>query len=512
MRKQNAVLWVCITVLLAVIFGSMLFTAPVPSAAVSLAPTPSDPNLVCVNGTGTGCTFLCGGCYDAVQTAVDAVPSGGTVRVAAGTYTGHAVAHNNVVLIDKSLSLQGSFDATCSTSGAGETILDGAGTRTVIKVTSGETNPVSLSQLTLKNGNGIGNCGVTYEGCGGGLYVDQTPITVSGVIFRDNVGCKLGSGAGGGAYVNNLDASAAAHFDSCQFITNIASDQSIGFGGALLIDAGLSPAQTIVENNVFTGNSGSTKYEGYGGAVYITERVDLHDNVFTNNFAAADQGLYGSGGAVYLWKAVDVALWNNEFVQNSTIEIPGQFSVGRGGAFFASTGITMTVYNNLFVRNSALSAGSAIYMESTGLPVNAEFWHNTILHNQESGSVAAIVLGDNSGATNAGFINNIIAGNAQGFDNQNAALNELRLDTNCLWNAVDTETGTAPMLQDPQLSPAYYPRTGSPVIEAGLPVGQAFLGMDKDGLTRPQGTAPNLGAYESTRQVTMLPVVLRTAP
>ena len=202
-------------------------------------------------------------------------------------------------------------------------------------------------------------------------------------------------------------------------------------------------------------------------------------------------------------------------MMNKAVEFPYQLSdtASRGGAIYASTDVTMTAINNVIVKNVARDSGTAVYFESTELllPVNAWFWHNTIVGNKGDSTAGAVTIGDNSGTTNAVLINNIFAGNAFGVDIKNPFEDVLTMNTNCVWNVTEGFPGDFAVISDPMLTSEYYPRIGSPVIGAGKwPIsGHTGLLTDKDGISRPQDTKPYIGAYETTRNAVYLAAVFR---
>jgi hypothetical protein len=74
-------------------------------------PARADPNVRCVNQTGTGCDpSICGECYATLQAAIDAAP-GGQIRVAGGTYTSTT---GTVAAITKGLEIVGAFGPSFS--------------------------------------------------------------------------------------------------------------------------------------------------------------------------------------------------------------------------------------------------------------------------------------------------------------------------------------------------------------------------------------------------------------
>ena len=129
-----------------------------------------------------------------IQDAVDALPSGGMVKVLSGTYTEN-------VNIDKSLAVNGV--------GSGLTIVDGQKAGSVFSI--GNLNKdvdVSLSKITARNGNNTGgiynNGRLTVNDCiisgntanpdGGGIYNNFGLVTVNGGSIDTNTADRCGGG------------------------------------------------------------------------------------------------------------------------------------------------------------------------------------------------------------------------------------------------------------------------------------------------------------------------------
>lgn len=504
--------------LVSLTLGNTIFPAQAatPSATDPILQLTPGSNVACVNTTpdGSGCGASCGECFNNVQTAVDAVPSGGTVRIAQGTYTGSGSA---VVNVTKQLRLEGGYDASCTSATGGVTVLDGEWLRTVVEVEA--IGPVELYTLTLTHGTGKGNCDTSasqYGGCGGGLYVLDTPVIVNSCRFENNLGSAIGSGAGGGAFVLNAISGEYAQFINCTFVNNVANtfDVGVGWGGGLYLDSGTQQGPSHITDCTLMDNTGSNKNEGYGGGAYIAGYAEVVNNVFVNNYAGRDTAKYGWGGALYLWQTKRLDLMNNTLSANVAAQNPGSENFNAaGGAIFASTNISLTAINNIIVNNEARDEGTAIYFESfTSNPVNAWFYHNTIVGNKGNSDSGAVTLQYVVGDVHTVFTNNIIAGHQYGIDNKNPVHNDVSGEKNLLWNANNGTTGNFPVIAEPKLTPDYHPQLGSAVIQAGLllpPATHFWIAFDKDGNTRPQGTLPNIGAYETHRNAIHLPVVLR---
>jgi len=151
-----------------------------------------------VNTVGIGMTpttlvgsFACD--YNKIQSAVDAISTGGIVKVLSGTY-------NENVQIDKSLTVKGA--------GTDKTIVNGQLVDSVF--TTGINNLVTLSGMTITNGNAQKGGGILNKGTltlndviltdnsatnGGGIYNWDGTVNLKGVSITKNVASN-----GGGLY------------------------------------------------------------------------------------------------------------------------------------------------------------------------------------------------------------------------------------------------------------------------------------------------------------------------
>lgn len=114
--------------------------------------------------------------YSTIQAAVDAANGGDTIFVATGTYTGSG---NEVVLLNKSVTLSGGWNTTFTTQDGMSTI-DGQGLRQGITVDMVVSPPVVIIEyFTILNGAATQ---------GGGVYVGNGQLTLTNSIVRHNTG------------------------------------------------------------------------------------------------------------------------------------------------------------------------------------------------------------------------------------------------------------------------------------------------------------------------------------
>ena len=375
--------------------------------------------------------------YKTIQEGVDsAAPTGDTVRVAAGTYTGTT---NPIVRwTGKSVALIGA--------GAGSTFVDGQGARQCMALSdvpdtariegftfsngsadNGGAIYVDHSAPTLANNTFSGNRAVYW---GGAVMLTRSPATLTSNTFAGNW-----SGNEGGAL--HLTASAAAVTDNT-FTGNTARF----WGGAIRLIVS-SPTLT---NNTFAGNSAGVE----GGALHaVTSSPTLANCTFNGNTAT------GVGGAVYLLNA-SPTLANCTFSGNTATEVGGAVCLIRASPPIA---------NCTFARGSA-SLGSAIYANAGGpttpsLPVIV----NSIVWGNSSPSISVFY------STATFSYSNIQGGHA---GEGNIAVDPLFVDA-----AHD----------DLHLQPDS-PCIGAGTWSAGVP------GADMEGSLRPN--PPTLGAYEGS--------------
>lgn len=146
--------------------------------------------------------------HNTIQAGVDAVDSGGTVHVAAGTYT-------ETVIISKTVSIDGA--------GQTATVIDGGASAPVISVTVGS---VFISDLMITNG-------YTETGLGGGIFSAADLVLTRCSVLSNT------AGAGGGIF--NM---AALSLDTCAVVSNTA-----GTGGGILNSGTLTLTNSTVLSN-----------------------------------------------------------------------------------------------------------------------------------------------------------------------------------------------------------------------------------------------------------------------
>lgn len=244
-----------------------------------------------------------------IQSGINLAPSGFTVLVANGTYTGTASTSNvNLNFVSgRTITLR-------SVGGAANCIIDAeaVGARRVFNITVVTTSVINGFTLTRGNG-GTGNGGGVYcassgrnptfvnciisgntsgsDGLGGGIFCygcnpTFTNCTISGNKATDK---------GGGVYCG---ASCAPTFTNCVISGNTARN-----GGGIC--SGTSSPNPTFTNCTVSGNLTSAGTSNYGGGVYCASGTTIFRNsVIWRNTAGAAEGrqIYctGSGSVVSL--------------------------------------------------------------------------------------------------------------------------------------------------------------------------------------------------------------------
>jgi hypothetical protein len=180
-------------------------------------------NTICLTGTCQPCDVCSSGCgFRSVQQAIDAAAAGASIRLCAGLYT-------EDLTLTKSLSLIGAGPGT----GAGDTILHGSGTTSVVRNEAAVT--VSLQHLRITGG--VASFG------GGILHADGTLALTSCTVSGNTAAVN-----GGGMYTSL----GTVTLDAASEVTGNAADPTDPDSGGGIYNSGsavtLSRADTVSGN------------------------------------------------------------------------------------------------------------------------------------------------------------------------------------------------------------------------------------------------------------------------
>ena len=235
-------------------------------------------------------------------------------------------------------------------------------------------------------------------------------------------------------------------------------DYSGSNGGAIFNDGNLTVTNSTFINNSTTGN---------GGAIYSRSSLNISNSTFVNNSAFSGGAIYMDGG-IFTNPDSSRTILNNTFVSNQANAVNGQgggiFSYGDGDIYGISKAVILA--NNTFSGNGA-HIGGGLYS-----------WGNLSITNN-------IFANSTSGGD---CVRDMIGGTVNGSNNL------IEDGSSCSTGSfVNGDPLLGPLSDNggPTLTMALLP--GSPAIDAGTAV---CVSTDQRGVTRPQGAACEIGAYE----------------
>ncbi|MEW5828996.1 MAG: choice-of-anchor Q domain-containing protein [Chloroflexota bacterium] len=345
---------------------------------------------------------------------------------------------------------------------------DNSGSLIYIYGTLANPNTATLDGLTITGGN------ANVDGIvdmGGGIYNHAGNPTLSNLIITGNYAYYLGGGM--------------ANQGGSPILTNVtfSNNSALGQGGGMASESG-NPTLT---NVTFTDNS--TSYGGGGLAVIYSANITLTDVIFSHNSAPRGGGMEFFGNA---------ALNNATFDANQATLQGGGISFDNSSSGFAS----LTITNVTFSHNSSSDKGGALYINRSNSPdpvlKNITFANNTAVNGN--------TIYNSAPAYDNGFMtiqNSILwtDGTNNGAQIVNAGSAYVVISDSVVEGGYPG--GTNIIADDPLLGVlgdnGGYTRTipllsGSPAIDAGNDTDCAAT--DQRGITRPQGAACDIGAFE----------------
>lgn len=391
---------------------------------------------------------------------------------------------------------------TVTITGTAGLVIDGNGIDRVFEVLLGAR--VTLSQVTLRNGySSVANDGggiklagrltmsdsLVQANQGGGLSNDGGLLTLTNVqvsdnsggygIYNKNIGALIVTGGqvshnqGGGIYNGN---SSTATLNDLSLIGNTA--------GGGLSNVGVSLTRLTLSNSVVMSNTATAS----GGGVFnqgIGATANIFDSRIRGNQATTDGGGIFNNGIMTL--------------NGSTLDR----NQARAGGGINHFGGSLNMTNDTLSGNIATDNGGGLYSNSSAVLNLVTFSLNRASDGTDTGGNIFNDEGSLS-ISNSLVVEALAGGNCF---NSNGFLNSLgyNLDSenSCGFNAPGDLTNT-----DPQLGPLQ--DNGGPTWTQALPPGSPALDQipdgvngcgttfttDQRGLSRPQGPACEMGAYE----------------
>ncbi len=475
--------------LLTILVVALLALCPAAASAATRYAKPA--------ATGAGdCSSWSDACT--LQTALTGAAAGDEIWVMAGIHSPGSNRSDTFQLKD-GVAVYGGFGGTESALSqrnpqANVTFLSGEHVNYHVVTGSGTDTTAVLDGFTVRRGKADG---LVPDDCGAGMYNDAGSPSLTNVIFSGN----SANGSGGG--MANFNASSPA-LSNVTFYGNSAysggglcnesgsptltdvtfSDNSASWGGGMNNRDGSSPALIRV---AFSGNSASQ----YGGGMYNdSSSPTLSDVVFSGNSAT----LYGSshGGGMYN-KAANPTLdsvtfsgnssnsegggmsnWNGSSPTLSNVTFSGNSAEFSGGGM-ENKGSSPTLSNVTFSANLAYSVGGGMYNDGAGA-------HPTLTN--------VILWADLAGINGSEISNNF----------SNPTITDSVVKGGCPAGSTCSNVITSDPMLGPLADNGGFTRThallpGSSAVDAGG-VNSTCEDTDQRGVTRPQGTACDIGAYE----------------
>jgi hypothetical protein len=309
---------------------------------------PPDPDCV---------AMACGGTVacvdgDSIQSAIDSTASGGTIQVAAGTYSG------DLTISGKTLTVRGGFAAGGDFSSCNRTqnptILDGSGSDAVVTfLNAGDS---VLENFTITGGTGH-ESGGDFEG--GGVFVDGGSVRIAYNLIENNT------------TIHNNDYNGA-------------------HGGGIGCDGDCDIVRNTIRNN----------RAHRGGGVSGSGNVLLEGNTIVDNTGEQDH----CGGVYLVGGTFEVA---NNFIAGNEIGVTSEYNYGWGGGVYVGDNSTAMLHGNVVTDNYAASIGSGVFIDNDA---HATLVNELYYANRCAGTGGAGFYADNlsDGASNPGSIVEIV--------------------------------------------------------------------------------------------------------
>ena len=335
-----------------------------------------------------------GGCYTAIQSAINAAADGDTVRVAQGTYL-------EAITITKSINLEGGWNSDFSVQDWDTYVstIDAQRTNSVIFIPTGIT--ATVEGFTITGGEpGF------HRPWGGGIRIGGSGIgnaafvAIRHNVITDNVVCSTGACTGEGGGISVSYANALIEYNT--IISNVANAANVNGGRGGGISTGWRASVEIAHNTIMSNTAAYSTtglWGGYGGGIYTYGSTNIHDNELAYNTAAihgtgygggiyAGDSLYdndihdntasidgeGYGGGVYAWYAPHI---DGNTISNNYASRDGSY--GYGGGIYARY---VSLTDNIITGNSARQGGGVYFTKYSDTTVQA----NIITGNQATGS------------------------------------------------------------------------------------------------------------------------------
>jgi predicted outer membrane repeat protein len=380
------------------------------------------------------CQSWAGACT--LQFALKAAAAGDEVWVAAGSYTPHASDRAVSFILKTGVGVYGGF----------------AGTETLRSQRDVAANPTILSGDLAGDDNAnvdpneptrAENAYHVVVGSG----TDATAVLDGFTISGGNANGTSDPDYHGGGMLNQTGSPT---------LTDVTfSGNSASHGGGGLRNEASSPT---LENVTFSGNSAS----GGGGMNNDGSSPTLTDVTFSGNLALGGGGMYNFDSSPML----------------TNVTFSGNVAAYRGGGMLNYASIP-TLTNVAFSDNSANTEGGGIYNTINSSPALV----NVIIANSSSGGDC---VNDGTSTLDPASSHNLIKDGA----------NACGLANGANGNIIGSDPILGPLADNGGATQTHALLAGSPAIDAGTNSG--CPATDQRGVTRPQGSVCDIGAYEAS--------------
>jgi predicted outer membrane repeat protein len=396
--------------------------------------------LVPVTATAATIAVTCPG--DSLQAAIDGATAGDTIEIASGSC-------DENITIDKDLTLTGA--------GPGMTYLDGGLAGRVVTIEGGVT--VEINQLTVRRGSAGG-----ASPNGGGMFVESgSDLSLTDVVVQENTA----SSDGGGIYM-------AGEGFLGVYDSTISGNTAGTNGGGIHAAPALDSVQLEILDSTIDGNVAAV---GLGGGMFLSDsfHATLRRSTVSGNQAGDDGGgIYAVGeGALFL---------HNVTISGNTA---GLIGTGFGGGIFIRTPADLNAHFSTVYDNTAWRGGG---ITTTGLGGNTVAFEASIL----TGNVGTSSIAPDHDCSRTGGGSTLITRGSNLFGSSAAV--------DCGFTADGTDlVGVNPLLgplQDNGSPHTHALLFGSPAIDAVASVCPPPA-TDARGITRPQGSVCDIGAFEA---------------
>ncbi|MCF6282261.1 MAG: right-handed parallel beta-helix repeat-containing protein [Candidatus Polarisedimenticolaceae bacterium] len=395
------------------------------------------------------------GWYSTIQSAIDITTDAHTVVVYDGTYNE-----------DLNFNSDDDFTTVQSACGADSTIIDGTG------------------KVVAFNWTNTGSVIDGFQITGGqhGVYINNASPTIKNSKIHNNDATTDTMTNGGGLY--NTGATSFITVDNVEIYNNKANT-----GAGIVINSGQGNfSNLIVRNNIANSSAGGLYLQSTSNLSFTN--VEIRDN--SASFRGG--GIYfNSGGNITFDRCI----------------ISGNTSVEPGGGWFANNTTSSPVFENCIVANNSGSLGGGFFLNSA----NTTLINSTLIDNSASAATGGLmyiqgtsqaiirnsIMWENSatsgsiGYTNGGVIT--ISDSIMSNDNDDDFTNRPYFASN---GALDLTLSGITTKDLPNFIDAaadnYHLQYPSPAIDSASATYAPAI--DLDGITRPQGIADDMGAYE----------------